>query len=70
MVIDELLIALGFELDESSVKDLRKFQEEFEKAAVNVAKLTASLAAGSAALVAFTKIMSDMLDDLAKTARG
>ena len=69
MIIDELLISLGFKLDKKSVKDLQSFQDGFKKAATNLIKMTAAATAGSAALVAFTKVMSESTDELAKSAR-
>lgn len=69
MIIDELLISLGFKLDKKSVKDLQKFEEGFKKATTNLLKMTAAAAAGATALVAFTKVMSESTDELAKSAR-
>ena len=69
MIIDELLISLGFKLDKKSVKDLQKFEEGFKKATANLLKMTAAAAAGATALVAFTKVMSESTDELAKSAR-
>jgi len=68
-VIDELLISLGFELDKKSLKDLKDLEDGFLKAAKGVAVLVAGAVAGTVALVAFTKSMSNTLDDLAKSAR-
>jgi len=69
MIIDELLISLGFKLDKKSVKDLQRFEEGFKKATANLLKMTAAAAAGATALVAFTKVMSESTDELAKSAR-
>ena len=69
MIIDELLISLGFKLDKKSVKDLKTFEEGFKKATANLLKMTAAAVAGATALVAFTKVMSESTDELAKSAR-
>lgn len=69
MIIDELLISLGFKLDKKSVKDLQTFEQGFKKATTNLLKMTAAAVAGSTALVAFTKVMSESTDELAKSSR-
>ena len=69
MIIDELLISLGFKLDKKSVKYLKTFEEGFKKATRNLLRMTAAAAAAATGLIAFTKVMSESTDELAKSAR-
>ncbi len=70
MVIDELLVGLGFVLDKNSQKNLKNFQGQLKDTAKLAAKLAAGFAAGTAALTVFVSKMAGTIDETGKVARS
>ena len=70
MKIEEILVEIGFELDKKSLKEISAFEKSLKSAAKTIAAVVGGIVASSAALFAFTKVMSNSVDELSKTARA
>ena len=68
MILEELLISLGYELDPDTLKELNKFGEGIMKAVKRFAAMIAIAVAATAAVVAFVAAVSQSTDALGKSA--
>ena len=69
MIIEELLVSLGFELEKKDLDDIKKFEKGIKESTKLFAKLTAVTVGGTGALIGFVKWVSNSVDMLGKQAR-